>query len=160
MTCDHGFIGACAECDGAGQQPERENPTPLSAAAAAMGRAGRGESKRRGDSAHYVALAAKRRPLQRYESRGEWGGYTVREGRHGWIVEGWSAVQGSPSGWRVLVAYDALGDAWGAQEPGTLQLDAVINDHGTVGAEIVLARAQGGPDGMQVRTLRRGHIVR
>ncbi|HAM41652.1 MAG TPA: hypothetical protein DCP69_10035 [Candidatus Omnitrophica bacterium] len=22
MTCDHGFIGACAECDGAGQQPE------------------------------------------------------------------------------------------------------------------------------------------
>lgn len=24
MTCEHGFIGACAECDGAGQQPEPE----------------------------------------------------------------------------------------------------------------------------------------
>lgn len=24
MTCSHGFIGPCAECDGAGQQPERE----------------------------------------------------------------------------------------------------------------------------------------
>jgi hypothetical protein len=22
MTCKHGFIGACADCDGCGQQPE------------------------------------------------------------------------------------------------------------------------------------------
>lgn len=22
--CEHGFIGACTECDGCGQQPERE----------------------------------------------------------------------------------------------------------------------------------------
>lgn len=25
MSCDHGFIGACAECDGVGQVPERED---------------------------------------------------------------------------------------------------------------------------------------
>jgi hypothetical protein len=24
MTCDHGFIGPCAECDGCGQRPEPE----------------------------------------------------------------------------------------------------------------------------------------
>lgn len=24
MTCDHGFIGACAECDGSGQAPTYE----------------------------------------------------------------------------------------------------------------------------------------
>ncbi len=63
MTCDHGFIGACAECDGCGQQPEREDchPADISEAAAALGRAGRGTSKRRGDSDHYRALVAKRK---------------------------------------------------------------------------------------------------
>ena len=25
MTCAHGFIGACAECDGSGQMPERSD---------------------------------------------------------------------------------------------------------------------------------------
>lgn len=24
MTCEHGFIGACADCDGCGQQPEMD----------------------------------------------------------------------------------------------------------------------------------------
>lgn len=29
MTCEHGFIGACAECDGCGQQPgDFEAPCP------------------------------------------------------------------------------------------------------------------------------------
>ena len=31
MTCQHGFIGACAECDGAGQQPEAPEPEPTRA---------------------------------------------------------------------------------------------------------------------------------
>lgn len=26
MTCLHGFIGACVECDGCGQTPERPDP--------------------------------------------------------------------------------------------------------------------------------------
>jgi len=29
MTCEHGFIGACSECDGAGQVPETQ-PSYLS----------------------------------------------------------------------------------------------------------------------------------
>lgn len=28
MTCKHGFIGACAECDGAGQIPEEQEERP------------------------------------------------------------------------------------------------------------------------------------
>lgn len=28
MTCRHGFIGPCAECDGAGQDPPREEDEP------------------------------------------------------------------------------------------------------------------------------------
>lgn len=27
--CEHGFIGACAECDGCGQQPEPEVTHPI-----------------------------------------------------------------------------------------------------------------------------------
>jgi hypothetical protein len=26
MTCEHGFIGACVECDGCGQSPEADCP--------------------------------------------------------------------------------------------------------------------------------------
>lgn len=29
MTCAHGFIGPCSECDGSGQQPELEAAGPL-----------------------------------------------------------------------------------------------------------------------------------
>lgn len=28
MTCEHGFIGACPECDWSGQQPERDDTCP------------------------------------------------------------------------------------------------------------------------------------
>lgn len=28
MNCEHGFIGACAECDGSGQIPERDDLCP------------------------------------------------------------------------------------------------------------------------------------
>ena len=40
-----------------------------------------------------------------YTVRGEWGGFTVRRARTGWVVEQWSAVQGSETGGRYLVAY-------------------------------------------------------
>lgn len=29
MTCDHGYIGACAECDGSGQIPPPELVHPI-----------------------------------------------------------------------------------------------------------------------------------
>ena len=29
MTCDHGYIGACAECDGSGQIPPPETVHPI-----------------------------------------------------------------------------------------------------------------------------------
>src|SRR4030042_52714 len=92
-----------------------------SKAAAAMGRAGRGASKVRGNREHYQRIRAMRPKPQAYESRGEWSGYTVREGLKGWIVEMWSAVQGQHSGGRYLVAY--------CQEwPRATKLDALRND--------------------------------
>lgn len=122
-----------------------------SKAAAAMGRAGRGASKVRGDSDFYRAIRAKRRMAQTYEHRGEWGGYTVREGLKGWIVDQWSAIQGERTGWRGLLPY--------YHAPRDRRLDQPINAIGTLLAELVreLTRTR---DIDGVRVLRRGHIVR
>jgi hypothetical protein len=135
-----------------------------SKAAAAMGRAGRGASKVRGDSDHYRAIRAKRRPRQIYERRGEWGGYMVTEGTRGWLVEVWSARSGERTGWRACVAY-------GVPFARTLQLDAPVSDYpGAVteaetivhhAAEAIRARALPGQTPiLGVRVLQRGHIVR
>lgn len=53
----------------------------ISKAAAAMGRAGRGASKVRGDSDHYRAIRAKRRPLS----------YVARSLTGGWVTMHWDA---------------------------------------------------------------------
>jgi len=139
-----------------------------SKAAAALGRlggkAGRGASQVRGDSDHYRAIRAKRPAPQAYESRGEWGGYTVLEGLKGWIVEVWSARAGERTGWRACVAY-------GAPFARALQLDAPVSDYpGAVteaetivhhAADAIRARALPGQTPiLGVRILRRGHIVR
>lgn len=131
--------------------------TIASKAAAALGRlggkAGRGASQVRGDSEHYRAIRAKRPKPQVYESRGEWGGYTVREGLKGWIVDEWSAITGQRTGVRYLVGYDLA-------IPRTARLDAYLNDGpgAATGAELVLRTAREGPG--VIRLLRRGHIVR
>ena len=121
-----------------------------SKAAAAMGRAGRGTSKVRGGREHYQRIRAMRPKPQVHESRGEWGGYTVREGLKGWMVRVWSARTGERTGESTLVTYTA-------EAPRTLRLDAPINDLGTLGAEYVLHMSR---ETVGVRVLRRGHIVR
>jgi len=123
-----------------------------SKAAAAMGRKGgkaTGPAKVRGDSDHYRAIRAKRRPRQAYTQDGEWSGYTVREGLRGWIVETWSRVTGTSDGQRLLVVYTP-------EVPRSLRLDAPINEC-SIGADLVreISRQAEG-----VRVLRRGHIIR
>jgi len=135
-----------------------------SKAAAAMGRAGRGASKVRGDRAHYQAIRAKRPAPQTYEDKGEWSGYTVREGLKGWIVEGWSYMTGERSGWRYVVAYSAT---W----PRTTVLAEAVSDYpgAATHAECLMREARSAiTAGAQawetpiagVRCLSRGHVVR
>jgi hypothetical protein len=40
-----------------------------------------------------------------YESAGEYGGWSVRPSKTGWIISGWSRVQGERSGWVELYSY-------------------------------------------------------
>ena len=139
-----------------------------SKAAAVLGRiggkAGRGEAKRRGDSTYYRAIRAKVRKPQVYARDGQWGGYTVKEGREGWIVSTWSAVQGTRSGWRVRVDYSPV---W----PRETDLAAPVSDYPTAGAnaESILDHAERAiRDRVEswetsvrgVKILSRGHVVR
>ena len=130
-----------------------------SKAAAALGRrggkAGTGAAKVRGDADHYRALRAKRPAPQVYESRGEWGGYTVREGLRGWVVEWWSRQQGERTGARVVLLYKS-------DYPRTTQLDHGWNGYLT-SAEVIQAAAWDALRdgyGSPIRILRRGHVVR
>ena len=90
-------------------------------------------------------------PPQTYERTWEWSGYSIREGRKGWIVDGWSRVQGLRTGWRYLVSYAVV--------PREIRLEEPINDHGLPKAELILYRARQCRDLGQVRVLRSGHIV-
>lgn len=122
-----------------------EPSEPKSRAAVSLGRKGgsvRGASKSRGDSAHYRALVAKR-----YEVRGEWGGYEIRAGRIGWIVERDSRVQGDTTDERIRIGYDLV--------PATVDLDAAINEMGTTNAQLIVEYATHG----QGTLLRRGRRV-
>lgn len=130
-----------------------------SKAAAVLGRlggkAGRGASQRRGGttpeavSAHMRAIRAKRPKAQVYERRDEWGGYTVREGLKGWIVEEWSRISGQHSGVRFLVPYCR---EW----PRETRLDALRNTSpgASTEAEAILVYGR-----EHARILRAGHIV-
>lgn len=40
-----------------------------------------------------------------YTREGQRGGYTVRESKKGWIIEGWSQVQGEPTDYKYLLPY-------------------------------------------------------
>lgn len=146
------------------REQERIRDEATSKAAAAMGRAGRGASKVRGGSDHYRAIRAKRPAPQVYESRDEWGGYTVREGHKGWMVEVWSARSGERSGWRACVAYGAPFardldlDAPASDYPGAPSEAECIVHHA---ADAIRARALPGQTPiLGVRVLSRGHIVR
>lgn len=46
--------------------------------------------------------------MQAFEHRGQWSGYKVHASRTGWVVAGWSAIQGQQTGWRYLVPARAL----------------------------------------------------
>lgn len=130
---------------------DTREPMDTSKAAAVLGRrggqAGTGEAKRRGDAAHYRAIRAKRPAPQVYECKGEWGGYTVREGLRGWIVETWSATAGERTGVRTLVPYDTF--------PRSLRLDGPQGPWSTI-AQAILEMSRN----PTMRVLRRGHIVR
>lgn len=43
-----------------------------------------------------------------YESNGERGGWAVRPSKTGWIISGWSRVQGKRTGWVELYSYDQV----------------------------------------------------
>ena len=72
---------------------------------------------------------------QGYTVRGEWGGYTIRRARTGWVVEQWSAVQGSETGGRYLVAYglaerqcyDDLAASYGGETVGAYLVGRALN---------------------------------
>lgn len=118
---------------------------PQNSAAVALGRKGgrvSGPSKSRGDAAHYRALVSKR-----YAVRGKWGGYDIRAGRLGWIVEVSSRIADTLTGERVRIGYDLV--------PSTVDLAATINEHLTTYAQLIVEYATGGAGTL----LRRGRIV-
>jgi len=80
----------------------------------------------------------------------EWdrSGYTVRQSKKGWMVEGWSRMSGSISGRKVMVPFsDQIG-------PGQ-NLYAAWNSTMTYG-DIVYERAK---NGKNITIVRNGHVV-
>ena len=136
-------------------------PTIKKAAAILGSLGGRvtGPSKRRGglaSTSHYRDLAAKSAHARRvrYERKGEWGGYTIRASKSGWIVEQWSAIQGELTGTRDLVPYASSG--YGPEA----DLAAAHNDTTDVGQYIAYIAWLAGPENPQARVIRAGHLVR
>jgi hypothetical protein len=125
-----------------------------------------GESKRREGmtSEHLRTVRAARPKPQVYTSEGERGGYTVREGLKGWIVDSWSRETGERTGWAAVVAYAS---AW----PRTTVLADPVSDSPGAATEaeclvheacraVVSNQRPGDTAIAGVRVLSRGHIVR
>jgi hypothetical protein len=82
-----------------------------------------------------------------YEREYDWGGYEVTKTKAGWVVTGWTSIQGELTNWRRLV------------KPGMgvthdMDLEADWNDLFTVG-EIIAERAIDLPD----KVLTKGWLV-
>jgi len=43
-----------------------------------------------------------------YEKNGEWSGYSIQESETGWIIEGWSRVQGCTTDYKYLLPYENM----------------------------------------------------
>lgn len=41
--------------------------------------------------------------MNTFERSWEWSGYNIRKSKTGWIVEGWSSIQGQNTGTKVLI---------------------------------------------------------
>lgn len=82
-----------------------------------------------------------------YEREYEWGGFDITKTAKGWVVEGWSRIEGCKTNWRHLVkpfagiAHDA-------------DLEADWNDCYTIG-EMLAERASEAPD----KILAKGRLV-
>jgi len=87
-----------------------------------------------------------------YTSDGEWGGYSVRPGPTGWIVEGWGLVSGSHAGGRTLVTYC---DGYDRDTP----LNSPRNEFCTIGEWVEFLSRSRGDGGARVRVLRHGKVV-
>lgn len=88
--------------------------------------------------------------MKKFEKTSEYGGYTVRESKKGWIVEGWSRYQGNLTDWRKLVPFGV----WGYQKGQDLA--AQHNSFMTVGEAI---HDYAYNDNKNVRILNKGYLV-
>ena len=86
-----------------------------------------------------------------YEKSSEYGGYTVRESKKGWIVEGWSRYQGNITDWKRLVPFGV----WDYQRGQ--DLEARHNEYMAVGHAIQDYARNDGNDNVMV--LKKGYIV-
>ena len=85
-------------------------------------------------------------PKNIYQSNGEWSGFSVRQSCTGYVVNGWSRIEGERDGWRALLPFSA-------DFPVDMELSAKWNDSFENGFAIgMVARHRG-------RMLRKGTIV-
>ncbi len=88
-----------------------------------------------------------------YEREDEWGGYTVRKSKKGFLVEWWTARQGETTDAKYLVEY---GDGYGPET----DLASRHNELMTVGDYICACAEDPAIARVRVRCLRKGRIVR
>ncbi len=89
--------------------------------------------------------------MKKFEKSSEYGGYTVRESKKGWIVEGWSRYQGNFTDWKKLVPFGV----WEYQK--NQDLTTQHNSYMTVGEAIQdYARID---DNKNVKILKKGYLV-
>jgi len=84
-----------------------------------------------------------------YEKNGEWGGYSIKESKKGWIIEGWSRIQGNTTDYKILLPYESTDYMKGQN------LEEDHNDYMSIGSYLFSMCF----DYVKVKTLKKGYIV-
>ncbi len=88
--------------------------------------------------------------MDKYERKGEWGGYTITKAPTGFVVERWSARQGELTGDKYLAPYDVAGTY-----SRDVDLSSMHNEGVTVG-DYIYEMTMTDPD---AKVLRKGRIL-
>ena len=87
-----------------------------------------------------------------YENQKEWSGYRVRESKKGWIIEGWSRIQGNKTNYKYLVPFSTKKKV-GSLYPAETNLTAAHNEFMEIGQYIAEVEKE------FAQVLEKGYIV-
>jgi hypothetical protein len=85
-----------------------------------------------------------------FEFKWDFSGYAIREAKTGWILEGWSKVQGTTTDYKYLIPYGTAGYQKGQD------LKASFNDYLSIGEYLMTALRE---DRLTYKTLKKGYMV-